>query len=37
MFSIPAVKSVSFGDGEMIDQMLGSEAMIVIIMMKMGM
>ena len=26
MFSIPAVKSVSFGDGEMIDQMLGSEA-----------
>lgn len=26
MFSIPAVKSVSFGDGEMIDRMLGSEA-----------
>ena len=26
MFSIPAVKSVSFGDSEMIDQMLGSEA-----------
>ena len=26
MFSIPAVKSVSFGDGEKIDQMLGSEA-----------
>ena len=26
MFSIPAVKSVSFGDGEMIDQMLDSEA-----------
>ena len=26
MFSIPAVKSVSFGDGENIDEMLGSEA-----------
>ena len=26
MFSIPAVKSVSFGDGESIDEMLGSEA-----------
>ena len=26
MFSIPAVKSVSFGDGESIDEMFGSEA-----------
>ena len=37
MFSIPAVKSVSFGDGEMIDQCLVVKQMIVIIMMKMGM